>query len=213
MKQHLGWAFPDVDKFMVGQLKSDGTYQGSHLDAAMTFVTDTRLAIDGGAHVGTWTKRLSALFEEVIAVEPSPDTFEALVDNIQRFTLANVSAKQVALGCQRGRVSMTLDAKNEARANTGARFVQPGEDVFVVTIDEWNLTALGFLKLDIEGSEVLALQGAVQTIKRCQPIILFENKKLWTRYGFAATAPQTLLTQLGYRQLSVVGCDLIYGPR
>lgn len=212
MKQVHGWAFPEDDVFMAAAMTADGKYQADHLDAAMLHVTDFRLAIDGGAHVGTWTKRLSVRFEDVIAVEPSPDTFEALVDNVQRFKWDNVSPRQVALGAAGGRVSMTLDAKNVARANTGARFVQPGADIFVVAIDDWKLPALGFLKLDIEGSEPAALQGAADTLRRCRPIVLFENKGLWKRYGLAREAPQEFLRSVGYRQLAIAGCDLIWGP-
>ncbi|MEC9373965.1 MAG: FkbM family methyltransferase, partial [Planctomycetota bacterium] len=34
---------------------------------------------------------------------------------------------------------------------------------------------VNFIKLDVEGAEELALKGAVQTIRRCKPAILFES--------------------------------------
>jgi len=206
-----GWAFPDADQFMVDELEADGTYQGSHFDAAMTYVTDWSRAVDGGSHVGTWAKLMSAKFAKVLAIEPSPDTFEALEANLATFGCANVEARNVALGAAAGFVSMALDEKNTARKNTGGRFVQPDGSIRMMTLDSFELPSLGFLKLDVEGSEFVALMGARNTIGRCKPIILFENKGLWLKFGVERDGPQKLLTSLGYRQLQKCGCDLVWG--
>lgn len=211
MKQIRGWAYPDADQFMAAEMKADGTYQASHLQAALRHVRDWTLAVDGGAHVGTWTRLLSAVFSRVISVEPSPDTYEALEANVRRFELANVETKPVALGSARGRVSMSIDGRAAALANTGARYTVEGGTIRCETIDEWNLPSLGFLKLDVEGSEVAALQGAALTLARCRPVVLFENKYFWRRYGLVKDAPQQFLLTLGYRHLAKAGCDEIWG--
>lgn len=208
-----GWAFPKADRFMVGELKVDGTYQLGHLEAALTHVTNFDAAIDGGAHVGTWTRVLAGRFRRVVSFEPSEDTYECLLWNIRQAGLTNVQCVNAALGAAAGHVSMALDAVNAARANTGARFTQPGGPIAVVTIDSLAREDVGFLKLDIEGSEPAALRGAAETIARCRPIVLFENKKLWTRhFGLPKDAVARILTGYGYRQLQVVSCDEIWGP-
>lgn len=211
MKQHVGWNFPDADAFMVGQLKPDGTYQRANLDAALRYVTDWRCALDGGAHIGTWSKRLAERFETVVAFEPSPDTFECLTTNLSAFGLANVQPRQAALGARAGFIHLALDARARDLKNTGARYAVEGGDIPVLTIDSLELPALGFLKLDIEGSEVVALEGAQETLDRCKPIVLFENKFLWRRYNLPRTAPQDLLKKHGYRFLEKVSCDEIHG--
>jgi FkbM family methyltransferase len=209
-----GWAFPSSDRFMVGEMAMDGTYQLSHLEAALSHVTSFGTAFDGGAHIGTWSKVLSARFARVIAIEPSPDTFECLDYNMTALGCANVERRQVALGAQPGVVSMRLDAPNEARANTGARFAAPGGDIPVITIDSLDLQDLGFLKLDIEGSEPMALRGAMATLRRCRPIVLFENKWLWTRhFGLPKHAVRDVLLAVGYRQIGQISCDQIWGPK
>lgn len=208
-----GWAFPDADQFMVDELEADGTYQGSHFDAAMQYVTDWTLAVDGGAHVGTWSRLMSEKFGHVLAVEPSPDTFEALQANLATFGCVNVEARNIALGAAAGWVSMVLDDKNAARKNTGGRFVQPDGAIPMMTLDALQLPSLGFLKLDVEGSEFVALMGARATIARFKPIILFENKGLWVKYGVERDGPQKLLASLGYSYLQKCGCDLIFGPK
>lgn len=212
MKMHAGFAFPDADQFMVDELKTDGTYQASHLREALRFVTEFGCAVDGGAHVGTWSKLMAEAFTKVVAFEPSPDTFECLLFNMR--ALEQVQCEPFALGSGPGAVSMTIDAANAARANTGARRVQAGGDIAVRTIDSYQLDRVGFIKLDIEGSEPMALQGAAATIARCKPIVLFENKRLWHRYfGLPKEAVSGLLQRAGYRQLAQVACDQIWGPR
>ncbi len=208
MKAVHGWQFPDVDDFMCHEMKADGSYQAGHLRAALQYVTDFSI----GAHVGTWSKLMAQAFAQVIAVEPSPDTFEALAENMKAFNCFNVDLRPVALGAVVGRVSMALEGRAAAANNTGGRFVQDGGDIPVERIDDWQLPSCGFIKLDIEGSEPLALEGARETIARCKPIVLFENKGFCRRYGLPADAVQELLTSLGYRELAAIKCDRIWGP-
>lgn len=214
MKLVAGLAFPDADQFMVSQVDHEGLYQIDNLRAGLRYVTNFDCAIDGGAHVGCWSSVMSKAFTSVIAVEPSPDTFEALDWNLTQGGYANVTRKNVALGDQPGTVTMTIDPDQQARANTGARYVKAGGSIQVETIDSWALQSLGFLKLDIEGSEYVALRGAVETIRRCQPIVLFENKWLWTHhYGLPKNAVASLLEGLRYRLLAQVSRDQVWGPR
>lgn len=208
-----GWSLPDVDRFMATELKPDGTYQGSHLTAAMIHVTDRSIALDGGAHIGTWSKILSGLFQTVVAIEPSPDTFESLQTNMQAFGCTNVELHHAALGKEPGFVSMTWDARAAELANTGGRYVQDGGEIPRITIDSLALPSLGFLKLDVEGAEVDALEGARETLTRCQPIVLFENKGFCRRFGYHKDGPQRLLRSLGYREICAVGKDVIWTAR
>ncbi|MES2341723.1 MAG: FkbM family methyltransferase [Pseudomonadota bacterium] len=218
MKEVNGWAFPDIDEFMAGEMKADGTYQASHLRLALKHVTDLGVAVDGGAHVGTWSRLMARAFGQVIALEPSADTHECLVENMRRFGCPNVEVRQVALGAVAGLSAMVLDGPQLERKNTGGRYVAPASakgdrTVRVETLDSWSLPSLGFLKLDVEGSEPLALMGARATLARCRPIVLFESKGLCRRYGLKPAAAQDVLASCGYRELEIAGCDRVWGPR
>lgn len=213
MKTVHGWCFPDADDFMANEMKADGSYQAGHLREALAFVTDWSVAIDGGAHVGTWTRLLSARFTRVIAVEPSADTCEALRANVQEFGCKNVDIHHLALGPTTGLVSMGIDPRGAELKNTGARYVVDGGDVPMLPIDVWALPSLGFLKLDVEGSEARVLRGARKTLKRCRPIVLFEEKGFGRRFGESAGAAATFLKDSGYRELKRVKSDHIWGPK
>lgn len=213
MTRHHGWAFPDADRLMAAEMTPDGRYQQAHLEAALRWVTHHGTAIDGGAHVGTWCRQLARRFRQVVAFEPASDTFACLVENMAAHGGQNVTCYEAALGAQPGRVRMMNDAKNEARGNTGARHVVAGEDVAVVTIDSLALDDVGFLKLDIEGSEPLALMGASATLTRCRPVVLVEDKALWMRhYGLPAGAVRDVLSGHRYRLAETVGCDQVWVP-
>lgn len=212
MKHVAGWAFPDADEFMATEIKPDGTYQAGHYQAALLQVTNRRLAIDCGAHVGTWTRLMSRDFGLVIAVEPSADTFEALTANMATHQCNNVDLRNVAVGVTAGRVSMApLEPRAAAIHNTGARFIQDGGEIERVTIDSWELESCGFIKMDIEGSEVDALMGAVETLKRCRPIVLFEHKGFCRRFGHHPDGPLKFLSAHGYHELAIAGKDRIWG--
>ena len=211
MKIVNGWAFPLADGFMSSRIGVNGEYQKSHLDAALKLVRGWKVAVDGGAHVGTWSKLMVQRFSSVVSFEPSVDTFECLVHNMQGIT--NASLRNQALGKAPGMVEMTLEGFERAimLKNTGARFTKEGGTTERVTLDSLELPALDFLKLDVEGGEVDALEGARRTLKEFHPVVLFEDKNLWKRYGYGRQAPHDLLTYLGARHLIRVQMDEIWG--
>jgi FkbM family methyltransferase len=213
MKMHAGWQFPDDDEHMWREMRVGGLYQSEHCDKALSFVADRSVAIDGGAHVGLWSAIMAKRFDSVIAVEPAADSFECLTTNMMARRLDNVVLCNAALGCEDKLVSMELDAKQTSRKNTGGRYVRDGGTIRVEMIDSWKLPTLGFLKLDVEGSEPAAIQGASETIARCKPVVLWEDKSFCTRYGYDKNAPRRLLAALGYEHKARVSADEIWGPR
>jgi hypothetical protein len=47
--------------------------------------------------------------------------------------------------------------------------------IVVRTLDSYGLDGVSILKVDVEGYEEDVLRGAVDTIRRCQPVIFFES--------------------------------------
>lgn len=169
------------------------------------------LVVDGGAHIGTWSKVLAEKFGKVVAFEPSADTFECLQHNVGM--IPNIEMRNQALGKEPGKIHMTLEGFQKAidLKNTGARFTRDGGDIDLITLDSLQLPALDFLKLDIEGGEPDALMGARETLKKYKPIVLFEDKFLWKRYGYARNKPHEILTALGARHLIRLSMDEVWG--
>lgn len=176
------------------------------------YVTDWSVAVDGGAHVGGWTKILAERFRAVHAFEPAADTFKLLSANMA--DLANVRLYNIALMHERQLGTIQLDGVR----TTARRFApKPGGDVLAVGLDELKLPSCGLIKLDLEGCEYFALQGAAETIKRHRPFLLVElgeslNKGLSERFGLGDDDVRSWLAERGYAEVFREGVNVGYVP-
>lgn len=131
------------------------------------------LAIDGGAHVGTWTVHLAKAFNAVIAFEPVPKTFACLVKNTEGYD--NVTSYNAALHSSSGHIGM--------KAHTGKSIgwrVDDDPDIRVhcVSLDSF-LTddqRVDFIKLDLDGHEFEAVKGSKKILLRDKPVVVIEEK-------------------------------------
>jgi FkbM family methyltransferase len=169
------------------------------------------VAFDGGANIGVHAVEWSRLMRDwgsVIAVEAQERVFYALAGNIALQNCFNVRALWAALADVPGELSFPEpDYRKQAsfgsfelKARVGTEFIgqpidygKPTSTVRQTTIDSLGLERLDLLKLDVEGMEAEALQGAAETIARCKPILFVETIKS-DKEAIAAA-----LTNEGYR--------------
>lgn len=214
MKRAGNYWLPDADQHFIECLEKEGGFQLDRLRKAIEFVTDFSLAIDGGAHVGSWSKTMLNWFNKVVAFEPAPDTFECLERNLwSENRLGKADLHNKALGDQHAHIVMDCDQRYEVAGNTGARYVRKAEEgeVEMVTIDSLKLPSLGFLKLDVEGAEYLALKGAEETLRHCHPVVFIEVKKdFGERFGVGREAPIKFLKELGAREVARIKSDHVF---
>jgi FkbM family methyltransferase len=133
--------------------------------------------VDVGANVGGFLGMCRALAPRGrhVAYEPIP----TLADDLRsRFPADDIRAAAVADERRIETFSHIVDAP--ARSGLGRRD-QKGDvenlQVDVVTLDE-DLPAdfvPRLIKIDVEGTEVLAIRGAAETIRRHRPLVLFEH--------------------------------------
>lgn len=138
---------------------------------------DDEWIVDGGAYDGDTVRALSQIhgnrFGHLLAVEPDPANFAklmAIVQDLPSEVRARVECRQAALGAEAR--TLYLDATGTAASATRTAAVAGSVAVQAATID----TLVGehhptFVKLDIEGFEIDALQGAQATIRRHGPIL------------------------------------------
>ncbi len=177
MHEQYGWYFPDIEKHfpeMLAKNISKGgppEYQQPVRLRSLQHTKSKRVALDIGANVGLWSRDLVKHFEQVIAFEPVAMFRECLVRNV---TSANLTVESVALGDRQGLIKMVI-----TEGNTGHTHVDPnaiGGDTEIKRLDSLNLPVVDYIKIDCEGFEYRVLQGAEQTIKRCRPVIVIEQK-------------------------------------
>jgi FkbM family methyltransferase len=174
---------------------------------------DGVVALDGGANIGVHTCEWSRLMRgwgNVLSVEAQERIFYALAGNIALQNCFNVRAIWAALSDQAGELSFPEPdytqqgsfGSFELLPRVGTEFIgqpidygAPTSTVKMITIDSLGLKRLDLLKLDVEGMEAEALDGARETIDRCKPILFVEIIK---SDGDAIGAA---LTNEGYRVL------------
>lgn len=221
--KRAGWYWvPDHETLQIEALSRQGGWQLDHLDAALEFVPPQkrRIAIDGGAHVGSWTFHLLKRgFNTVRAFEPSPDTFECLRENVREWAIEHIAdpAQQFiglhrcALGAIEGKMGLANDTKY-AGGNTGGRYLKGDGDIDVRRLDVYRWSDVDFIKLDLEGFEPFAIKGALATITTCKPVIVLEDKhRMAHRYGYEPGEAGRLLEGLGMHLVGEFGSDKIYG--
>lgn len=172
-----------------------------HLESALRYVQNFRTAVDGGAHIGLWSKRLACDFTEVLAFEPyKPHVAE--LGNIE-----GVEVFPVALGANEGFAGL-----EPGPANDGQWHIAFGDDVRVRRLDSYGFEHIDFLKLDVEGYEWQAMLGAAQTIDRSRPVIVIEANDLCRRYGVDPDEPARWLGHRGYHCVEKLGRDEVWVP-
>ncbi|RGE42986.1 FkbM family methyltransferase [Comamonas testosteroni] len=169
------------------------------------FLTLGDVAVEAGANIGTHTVMLSQAVGDsgkVYAFEPQRHSFQLLCTNLVINQRLNVHAHQWAIGDTDGRIDFPAIAPGHddnfgAVSLLFASQAQQTESVPVQRIDTLNLARVDFLKADVEGYEVQVLQGAMQTIERCRPILHLEYL---SHYSSDSSARYfELLAPLGYR--------------
>ena len=154
------------------------------------------LFLDVGANVGTYTIWAAELGAEVIALEPAPDTFRLLQENIALNGYL-VTALRAAAGdhCGTARFTAGLDAANSLDPD-GAAVTE------LVTVDsvigDRRVTGM---KVDVEGFEIDVLRGAAAALAQ-QRIGLIQvewNQASRFAVGTDRRPVADLLASYGYR--------------
>ncbi len=213
MYEHRGWWFPDMeDHFpkMIEKSVSKGgpaEYQYQVRDRSMQYVKHNRVALDIGANVGLWSRSLVKRFDTVIAFEPVAMFRECLLKNV---VAKNLVVKTQALGDQDMQATMVL-----TQGNTGHTHIDPnkqGGDTQVIRLDNLKLENVDYIKIDCEGYEYRVLAGAKETIQRCRPVVVVEQKPhdMYSQ-DYGQHAAIALLQDWGMIKLDQVKDDWIMG--
>ena len=126
------------------------------------------VAVDIGASFGSYTLFALALGAEVVAFEPSIDGHRILTENV------GLNGWQDRCTIHKVALSNGKPLPRELTDEVFG-FHYKAEDVVFKKLDEYDLRRVDKLKMDIEGAELAAIEGGLETIARCRPLMLIED--------------------------------------
>lgn len=188
------WSWPDFDTQLIRVFD-----QVCDVEEALE-ISGRRTVIQAGGAVGVWPWYLSQRFEQVVTFEPNEVNFHHLQQNAP-----DVIAYHGALGKEAGSVSLT----NGEKDNAGTWYVSGEGQIPMTTIDSFGFSDVDLICLDVEGHELAALEGAANTLDRCRPVVMLEEKPLPHMRRGEHTKAREFLESLGYRVHAHIHRDVI----
>ena len=144
------------------------------MDIITEEVTEGMVAFDLGANIGYITLILADLVGKngrVYAVEPSPRNFEILTKNIELNNCTDrISAHQLAISDKDGTTSFFLSSSSNLGGLTSSGHTNASIEVEVQMSNTFfsDKPCPNFIKMDIEGAEVEAIAGMIETLSKAK---------------------------------------------
>ena len=170
-------------------------------------------ALDVGANVGHYAKRLSELVGpkgRVVAFEPTPATFAMLAANAQLFAHPNVTLINAAASDKPDLVGMLVPQFDSGLPNYYEAQLAPAETapvaVLALPIDSIAFPRrISFVKIDAEDHEAQVLAGMQSLLAKHRPVLVVET---------GSRDVSSHLQSLGYSAEKLPGSpNLLFIPR
>lgn len=167
--------------------------------------------IDIGANQGEFSlfaaKRLTQ--GRVLAFEPVDFFYNLLKENIARNNFKNIETFHYGLSNEVKQLPIYMGhtgaGEHEGLAtifqsDQRARFIQNIElEILDEQLPALALQRIDFMKIDVEGAEMLVLKGALKTIERFKPLIMLEiNQATYQAAGYTVPDVIRFFADLGY---------------
>ena len=206
----------DLKDHIQRQIYFRGAYEPIEAYLFQLMLRPGMVVIDAGANVGQYTLVAAGVVGphgQVHAFEPVPTTFQLLVAHVRENGIADtVQTNKMALWHRVETLSLCLgaDMVGNAGSYTIGRLSGAVDTVTSsgVPLDDY-VTATGlqhveFIKMDVEGAEWFALQGAVNVISRWRPTMLVEiNRHACRLLGYEPEKIWDFLRPYGYLMWAV----------
>ena len=170
-------------------LITQGINEGHFIEVVNVMISEEANVLDVGANIGTHSLLISKSIKRsnIFAFEPQSLIFSILQNNITLNNCSNIFPYKFALSDIDNKViSMEPFLYLEQNTNNGSQSLsnQPfstGDLCITKRIDSLKLPPINFIKIDVQGSELKVLNGAINTIFSDRPIIFIEIEELHLR--------------------------------
>jgi len=178
------------DEYVGRSMHYYGEYNPDETEKILELATGR--CLDIGANIGCISQALVASGFKVEAFEPQPEVYKLLRANVR----ANTHC--VALGSVEGTAEMPKvhysERGNFGGLGCGFRSIYGSYLVPVKTLDSYEFSDVGFIKLDVEGFEREVLLGGRETIRKYKPVLYIEDDRVER-----SKALREMIAELGYK--------------
>jgi FkbM family methyltransferase len=188
------------------ELRLFGVHEPSATDAYLEELSPGDHVLDVGSNLGYYlllAAQRVGMSGQVLGFEPAPGVYEILERNVQRSPYRNVRVSPWAMGAKSG----TLEFFESEVPNWGSVFQDSrlqqtrSTTVKARTVDDVVRENPGFhpkaLRMDVEGAELMVLEGAKEVLRRYQPCLFIEFHNFALGWDAVRTALLDL-RRLGY---------------
>lgn len=213
--------FVDTSDIVIGWGIIRGTYEAEELEFVRRTVRPGENVLDIGANIGLFTVTMASLTGptgKVYAFEPLEELATMLMRSVAENRFEDrVVLERVAVGDKAGTGQLISAAKT---TNAGGAYLKAGNvpsghdvtEVKLITLDNYPLRRpVHFIKIDVEGAELLAFRGAKQLLKEDRPVILSELHPAQLSKVSGCTAAEFVaeLESYGYKCHELRGSELL----
>jgi FkbM family methyltransferase len=133
--------------------------------------------IDVGANIGNHSLFFENIigFKEVYSIEPVSKNFELLQKNTTKSHL-------IKAACSSNHQNLTMIGETKNMGNfriveskNTVQNADHSELVSTIKLDDLRIFDVSLIKVDVEGHEECCLEGAMETIQRCKPMLWIES--------------------------------------
>lgn len=181
-------------------------YEGAEMKAIKNYLPNKGVFLDLGGNIGLFSLFASTKIGtggKIIAFEPFSKNHKAFEENINRNHIGNIRLEKLAIGEVKGELTLHYDDSENNLGMVSSKPLEKGiqETVPMINLDaylaESHLAKIDLIKIDLEGHELPALKGMLETLKKFKPAILIEILNNQDQ------ASEKLLKELGYEKFFI----------
>lgn len=201
------WVWPSIDQ---------NSWQGQNdqkdlASIVLPHVKNNNIMVQAGGNCGFLLSTFVPHFNFIYTFEPDPVNFYCLNQNVLS---DNVIKMQCCLGDNPRPVKVSQLIRPDRPHDIGGVHVNGEGYVPTIRVDDLNLPDCNLMQLDVEGYELNALLGSVNTIKKFKPVLCVEFCEKWlNRYSANFDDIYKLLGLLGYKLVASHKADKIFVHR
>ena len=181
-KNNVVYKLPNLKENLAFEIYADGIYERETIETIIKYLPQDGIFLDIGANIGSICIPVSKLRPDVtaICVEASPKVFEYLEYNVKLNKLNNcVLINKLISDKDDELCDFFSPTELFGKGSSNPSFTNESEIIKSITIDtllkKVSNSIVNFIKIDIEGFECFAFNGAEKTLtNKNAPSILFE---------------------------------------